>query len=185
MDPVSVCSDLDKLCPMRTPSPSMHLCPRWNTSIWDAESIKVDQTGRFLCSQDGSCLSSGVICMHRGKGLFCKGGFVLNITSKETLLPAFPPPVASLQQGKLLSLPVVWRSAYCCSALFEGFSSFLPACFLQSAVCSRLYLHQTGVGSTWDGRAGFLRSTKRSNSNQLKDVSKIVSSVIIIRKFFL
>lgn len=35
-----------KLCPWRTPSPSMHLCPRWNSGIWDAEIIKVDQTQR-------------------------------------------------------------------------------------------------------------------------------------------
>lgn len=41
------------------------------------------------------------------KGWRRRGGFVLNITSKETRLPVSSPSPASLQQAKLLSRPVV------------------------------------------------------------------------------
>lgn len=63
-------------------------------------------------SQDGSSLSCRLsfVCTVED-GLFCKGGFGLNITSKETRLPLFPPPVASLQREQLLS----WSA--CCVTL--------------------------------------------------------------------
>lgn len=37
-------------------------------------------------------------------GLFCKGGFVLNITSKETLLALFAPCRVSAMRARLLSV---------------------------------------------------------------------------------
>ncbi len=78
---VSLCSDL-KSC-VRW-EPGMHLYPRWNRSIWDAERIKVNQTQRacvvlmlrrlIVCVQSVPVLLGrflpqllAVICMHSGR----------------------------------------------------------------------------------------------------------------------
>lgn len=163
--------DFCVLTSYRTKSPSMHLCPRWNRSVWDAERIKVDQTQRagvvlmlrrLIVRVQPVPVLSGRSSLRRWlwfvctveDGLFCKGGFGLNITSKETRLPLFPPPVASLQRGKLLSLLCDARlTAF--SALFEGFYSFPQACFVVGCLLASLSTsdRQTGVGTEmWSSR---------------------------------
>lgn len=57
-----------------------------------------------VCVAVGSSLCCCVICMCRGEGLFCTGGFVLNITSKEMRLPVFPPHLCSEGSFYLLLL---------------------------------------------------------------------------------
>lgn len=114
---VSVCSDLKGYVRLKT----LYLYPRWNWSIWDAqkESKSIKPSGPVLvlmlhrlivCVQSvpvllGLFLSCWLwfVCIVED-GFFCKEGFGLNITSKGMRLPLFPPPVASLQRGKLLSL---------------------------------------------------------------------------------
>lgn len=69
-----------------------------------------------------------------------KEDFGLNITSKEMRLALFPPPVASLQTGKLLSF------CACCltpsSLLFStGFCTFLLVCFVVGYKLTRRCQH--------------------------------------------
>ena len=148
----------------RTKSPSMHLCPRWNRSVWDAERIKVNQTqragvvlmlrwlivrvqpvpvllGRFLPP------SLAVICMHSGRR------FVLQrrIWPKYNFKGDAPPSVSSA--GRIFAereafIFVVRRSAY---RFFCALWRILQ--FSSGVFCSRMFacvsvdIRQTGVGT--------------------------------------
>ena len=89
-------------------------------------------------------------------GLFCKGGFGLNITSKEARLPLFPPPgrIFAERGSFYLRLLVVRRSAYRFSALSEGFHSFPPArfCSWMFVFCVSIDIRQVSVQRCFSSR---------------------------------
>ncbi len=98
--------------------------------------------GRFLPQ-----LPLWFVCIVKDS-LFCKGGFGLNITSKETHLPLLPPPVASLQKEKLLS-------PRACCAMLGLAPFFLFEGFFSGSFCSRMFvrvsinIRQVSVQRCW------------------------------------
>lgn len=141
-----------KLCPMRSPSPSMHLYPRWSRSVWDAEGIKVNQTQRtcivlmlrrlIVCVQSVPVLLGrflpqllAVICMHSGRR------FVLQrrIWPKYNFKGDAPPSVSSA--GRIFAEREAFIFACCVtlglllSCTFWRILHFSPGLLLYSDVC--------------------------------------------------
>lgn len=91
-------------------------------------------------------------------GLFCKRGFGLNITSKETHLPRFRPPLTSLQRAELLSLLGVRHSARCSCTIWRIFhissGLFCPGVFTYVSINNRQASARGESAPVWKGWEG-------------------------------